>query len=168
MIRTIPDHYDPHLLAAYLHHRGSLEQMLSSVSFGVSGFYVGTVYFGSLAYGIPGFNSHTFDPATCASPMPARGFLSHFRFVMSQHQDDQPSLTCTITKNGQPTILSAVAPRNAAVGVYSDLVHSVDVNGGDMIGFKLVVGPESSSFISEVAGWSLKYTVEPQVNLENA
>ena len=70
------------------------------------------------------------------TPIPTAGTLSRLYVQTSSSQPATGSLVCTVRKNSVDQALTLTIAAGSAAGVFTDLVNSVSVAAGDLLGMK--------------------------------
>jgi hypothetical protein len=92
-----------------------------------------STYFGSLYSGSPSLVS---ADTVRRTPMISAGTLTRLYLQTSSAQPATGSLICTVRKNSVDQALTLTIAAGSAAGVFTDLVNSVSVAQGDLVGMK--------------------------------
>jgi hypothetical protein len=102
----------------------------------------GVTRFGSL---FAGSVNHAASDAARRTPMVTAGTLSRFYVMTNTAQPATGSLVCTLRKNSVDQALTITIAAGSAAGVFTDLVNSVSVAVGDLMGVKFVNNASTNS-----------------------
>lgn len=92
-----------------------------------------STYYGALYSGSPSLVS---ADTVRRTPMPTAGTLTKLYVQTSSAQPATGSLVCTVRKNSVDQALTLTIAAGSAAGVFTDLVNSVSVAAGDLMGMK--------------------------------
>ena len=90
--------------------------------------------FGTLFSGSPNPNATT--DVVRRTPMVTSGTLSRLYIMTNTAQPATGSLICTLRKNSVDQVMTITIAAGSAAGVFTDLVNSISVVAGDLIGMK--------------------------------